>query len=135
MTPILGERRRIQAAAVLRLHGMDIPSPRSLVPGSEEAWGWVSGLVEGEGYFEPGLLAKTKKGPGVAADSADPDVVERLAMLTGAGTVVELGSRRAGWKTRYRWRVTKKADVQMILSHILPCLGERRTRQASYALR
>ncbi len=134
MAPLLGERRRIQAAAVLRLHDTDLPPPQTLVPGSEEAWGWISGLVEGEGCFEPGPLAKKRKGLAVAVDSTDPDVVERLAMLTGAGTLTNLGSRQANWKTRYRWRVTKKAEVQMILSRILPRLGERRAGQASYVL-
>jgi hypothetical protein len=132
ITPLLGERRRIQAAAVLRLQDMDLPLPRILVPGGDEAWGWISGLVEGEGYFRP---LTRKKGPEVVVDSTDPDVVERLTVLTGAGTVVNLGSRQANWKTRYRWRVTKKADVRMILSRILPRLGERRTGQVSCILR
>jgi hypothetical protein len=135
MAPRLGERRRVQAAAVLRRHDMDFPSPRILALGSNEAWGWISGLVEGEGYFQPGPLCKKNRGPGIAVDSTDSDVVECLAALTGAGTVVNLGSRRPNWKTRYRWRVTKKADVQMILSRMLPQLGERRAEQASYVLR
>lgn len=131
MAPLLGERRRIQAAAVLRLHDIDLPLPRILVPGSDEAWGWISGLVEGEGYFRP---PSKNRGPEVVVDSTDPDVVERLAVLTDAGTVVNLGSRQAKWKTRYRWRVTKKADVRMILSRVLPRLGERRTGQVSCIL-
>jgi len=132
---LLGKRRRIQAAAVLRLHDMDLPSHRILAPGSDGAWGWISGLVEGEGYFQPAQLSQKKRGPGVAVDSTDPDVIERLATLTGAGTIVNLGSRRPNWKTRYRWRVTKKADVRMILSRMLPQLGERRAEQASFVLR
>jgi hypothetical protein len=101
--------------------------------GSDEAWSWVGGLIEGEGYFQPGLTNK-KRGVQVAVDSTDEDVVERLAALTVAGTVINLGSRQAHWKTRYRWSVTKKADVESVLSGIVPTLGARRARQASYVL-
>ena len=71
----------------------------------------------------------------VGVDSTDKDVVERLAYLTGAGTLTTLQSRQAHWwKIQYRWAVARRAQVELVLSRILPSLGARRTEQAAYVL-
>jgi hypothetical protein len=131
--PWLGTRRRMRVDEILRLRGLGTPAATPLSPGSDEAWNWVSGLIEGEGAFQPGPATK-RRGVQVVADSTDKDVIERLAILTGVGTVLNLGSQQAHLKIRYRWSVTRKADVESVLSRIMPMLGTRRTGQASYVL-
>jgi hypothetical protein len=120
VAPLLGERRRERAGAILALQGHPLPAVRTLRPESEEAWNWVSGIIEGEGYFQPKPHTK-RRGLLVGVDSTDKDVVERLAYLTGAGTLTTLQSRQAHWwKTQHRWAVARKAHVESVLSRILP---------------
>ena len=133
VTPLLGSRRRIRASEILTLHGIGTPDALALTPGSDLAWSWVGGLIEGEGFFQPSPVGK-QRGVQVAVDSTDEDIVQRLANLAGVGTVINLGRRQAHWKPRHRWRAAKKSDVELILSRILPTLGSRRSSQASYVL-
>jgi hypothetical protein len=133
VTPLLASRRRAQAAKVMGLYDISLPDACSLTPGSDSAWSWVAGLIEGEGFFQPGPFTK-RRNPQVCVDSTDRDVVERLTVLTGSGTLLDLGSRRMGWKARYRWCVAKKSEVRTVLSLSMSLLGTRRAEQASYVL-
>lgn len=135
VAPLLGARRRIRASEILALHDLRTPDVLALTPGSDQAWGWVGGLIEGEGYFQPGPVTKRQDNPQVSVDSTDLDVIERLSELTGVGTVASHSRREAHRKEIHRWRVTKRSDVRMVLSGTLPTLGARRSERASYILR
>jgi hypothetical protein len=133
VAPFLSRRRRAGAAAILALHGQELPAEQSLSPRSPAAWGWISGLIEGEGWIRPSPAAK-RQGALLAADSTDTDVIERLTYLAGTGTVCAIPPRRPGCKPAQRWAVSKKADVRMILEHIMPYFGVRRMERARYVL-
>lgn len=107
ITPFLSKRRRLSASAVLALHGQGVPAEQPLRPGSPEAWGWVAGLIEGEGWICPSPLAKRKRIL-LAASSTDLDVIERLTCLTGVGTIYAIPPKRQGCKPAQMWSVNKK---------------------------
>lgn len=66
-----------------------------------------------------------RHGLAVSCASIDQDVIEKLHLLTGMGTVRPevIATKR----TLYRWRVTTRSDVVRLLYYILPYMGERRS--------
>jgi hypothetical protein len=133
IAPLLGQRRRIGASAVLALHGQEVPAERSLKPGSPEGWAWVAGLIEGEGWMGPGP-GTVKRTPILAAESTDRDVIERIAALTDAARIADIRPRTPACKPSWRWSVCSRTDTRRILAAILPLLGRRRAERARYVL-
>jgi hypothetical protein len=135
IAPLLSERRRDQAQVVADRQGLRPVSPREPQPGTDEAWGWVAGIIEGEGYIGTGPGAKHPRFL-LTVDSTDRDVVTRVARLTGVGSAYLLPARRdkPHWKPLWTWRVTNKADITYVLEAVLPLLGKRRAERARYVL-
>ncbi len=89
---------------------------------------YVAGLLDAEG--DVGYQASELSGKAVLAldfGEGDTELMERLQMTIGTGRLQEMGNGQC------RLVVTKPADVQCVLSQVLPYLTRRRTA-ASRAL-
>jgi hypothetical protein len=133
LAPLLLQRRRAAIEAILRAGGRVLPPPVEFQPGTGEAWAWVAGLLEGEGWISPAPNS-IRQGVAVAVQSTDFDTIERLAALTQVGSIVDLKRRSANHKPSRRWGVRSHADARLVLAATLPWLGERRTARARYVL-
>lgn len=91
--------------------------------------GWVAGLFEGEGCV---VIRRTPDRDHVAVqllvNMTDEDVIQRLAAVTGVGTVrgPVWSPKRAHKKPVWHWFCGREQDVAFVLVHIFPYLGERR---------
>lgn len=104
--------------------------------------GWVAGIIEGEGSFA--VRSKTNPTTGNTSRSGqiqvamtDPDILRRLAEVTGVGHVNGPYVRptdKAHWKPLYHWTVSRKSDLARILLAIYPLLGERRKQRVAAVL-
>lgn len=92
---------------------------------------WLTGIFEGEGY-----IALSNRHWQVGIGMSDRDVIERVAALTGIGsiTIDERGLRRPGRKTMFTWRICGHAEIVDFLDHLLPLLGHRRSSRARDAI-
>jgi LAGLIDADG endonuclease len=98
---------------------------------------WVAGFLEGEGTF--GCNARTsKENPGLpfprvqmTADSTDEDVIRHLHQLAD-GRVA--GPYNTGHKPVWRWRLSRKAEIKVLCTALLPLMGRRRARQVTLIL-
>ena len=133
IAPLLLHRRRAAIEFILRAAGKAVPPTQEIQPGSPEAWAWVAGLIEGEGWICPGPGAVRRKLI-VAAQSTDHDVIERLAALTEVGHIASIPRQQEHFKSSWRWSVYNQPDSRRILSAILPMLGARRSERARYVL-
>jgi hypothetical protein len=133
IAPILLGRRRASAESVLGADGRTMPPPTAMRPGEPESWGWVAGLIEGEGCIVPGPSSKDQR-PRISLDMTDFDVIERLTTLTSAGTTMEIASRRPRGRPLRRWNVSRKAEIRTVIENVMPHLGARRKERAAYAL-
>lgn len=134
LAPLLLQRRREQMAFIFRSAGTSMPPPASLVYGEPDAWGWVAGLIEGEGWIGP-APGSPRQALSVSVESTDADVVERLRELTGVGSihgVARVRSERE--RPTWSWRVSNRRDTCHVLEAIHPLLGERRRARADHAL-
>jgi hypothetical protein len=134
VAPFLLGRRRDRVGDLLGRHGIFLPPPTPILGGSLEAWAWVAGLLEGEGWLSPGPATHARKVK-LGVSSTDWDVLDRLHVLTGAGSIYPVKRRRETWKPAWQWTVSNRRDVHGILNQILPWLGERRSERARYVLR
>ena len=82
---------------------------------------WMAGLFEGEGNIQTESW-RTK----LRIKMTDKDVIDRFAEYAGCGTVIFVPRGKAHWKDQWLWSTSKKADVQRLLSDMLPYFGERR---------
>jgi hypothetical protein len=120
LAPLLLGRRRETVAARLVAASRGTPVAVSLEPDSPGSWAWVAGLIEGEGWMAPGP-SSARRSPVVAAESTDQDVLERLAALTGVGTIVPVKNRKPGvWKPSARWSVSDRSDVRHVVCDRAP---------------
>lgn len=133
VAPLLGTRRRTRAEEVLALHGRELPAAYQMAPGSPEAWGWVAGMIEGEGYVVPGPDSKDQR-PRIGLQMVDFDVIDRLAAITRVGTICNITPRRQTEQPLRRWTVDRREHIRLVLQNILPYLGERRANRARYVL-
>ena len=133
IAPLLLQRRRDQMSFIFQAAGMPMPPIAALVYGQPDAWGWVAGLIEGEGWILPAPQG-ARRGLSVNVQSTDLDVIERLAELTAVGRVHSIAHVRSGEKPRWAWRVSNRRDTCHVLDAIHPLLGERRKARADYAL-
>jgi hypothetical protein len=134
LAPLLLRRRRAATGRIFQAAGRSMPAVTELQAGSSEAWAWVAGLLEGEGWMQPGPETASRK-PVIAAESTDRDVIDRLAALTGVGHIMEIRPRTATRKLSWRWSTCSQAGVRLVLSETLPLFGERRAGQAWHVLR
>lgn len=84
-------------------------------------WGWVAGLLEGEGYFghrRNGDLI-------IQIVMTDGDVIKRLHKVLGLGPTFKQRQLPSG-KTAFVWNLTKQADCAGLMMTLLPMMGERR---------
>ncbi len=100
------------------------------MPVSELEWAWIAGLFEGEGS-----IIKRTKSPGynLVLSMSDKDVVERLHSFVG-GHLYVVPPRQSHHKVQYRWELFNRLEVGLVLTKILPYLGERRTAKAVEAI-
>jgi hypothetical protein len=133
LAPLFLQRRRQQIAFIFRAADIDMPPADSPTPGHPTAWGWVAGLIEGEGWIMPAPGA-TRQALSVNVQSTDMDVVERLRELTGVGSVHAVARVRPRESPTWTWRVSNRRDTCHVLEAIHPMLGERRRVRADYAL-
>lgn len=98
---------------------------------------WVAGLLEGEGSFILTVSRPPRKDGqpsrrviNVVCGSTDKDIIEKLYRLTGVGRIYEDKVRTdgvvQGRKRMYRWQVSRREDLLLLLKAIRPHMGERR---------
>lgn len=83
---------------------------------------WLAGILDGEGCF---TYSNGGKNPVVTVAMSDFDVIERVAAVTGVGTILEY-KVAAGRKPMLRWWVGRRRDVARVLLAIYPLMSERR---------
>jgi hypothetical protein len=133
LSPFLLRRRRESLQFIFDTAGRVMPSAEELPTKSLESWAWAAGLIEGEGWIGPSPKAGRKSSI-VAVESTDQDVIERLVAATSYGHITSLGQRTSCSKPNWRWSVYSHADVHVVLTAILPLLGNRRANRANYVL-
>jgi hypothetical protein len=89
LAPFLLSRRRRMIGHLLLEHGTEIPEQMVLPSDSDEAWAWVAGIVEGEGWIGP-RPGGSRKSPVLSVESTDRDVLDRLADLTKLGHILDV---------------------------------------------
>jgi len=102
---------------------------------TESQWAWVSGILEGEGYFNIRPLRKQYLSPCITVRMTDKDIIERLFLITGVGSIN--GPYRENDRKRkpiWDWRVGNREDVKWILVNCLPWFGQRRGDRARHML-
>jgi hypothetical protein len=89
---------------------------------------WLSGLLEGEGYFQI-----TKPRPNhpiqvlIRLSMTDKDVVEKAANLLNVP--VNCKAETSQKKTIYSLTLSRRNDVEKVLIQILPHMGSRRGKK------
>jgi len=82
---------------------------------------YVAGLLDGQGEVGYKTLEGSERATlALAFDGTDPQLLERLRATIGTGHVQDIGADQS------RLVVSKAADVQYILSQVLPYLTRRR---------
>jgi hypothetical protein len=133
IAPLLLQRRRVAIGAILHAGNRPLPPSVDFQSRSDEAWAWVAGILEGEGWISPAPRS-IRQQVAVAVESTDLDTIERLAALTQVGRIADIKRRSVNHKPSWRWAAYSRADARLILSATLPWLGERRTARARYVL-
>lgn len=103
----------------------------------EQRYAWAAGLLEGEGCFS---LYKRKSrrntfDAAIHCEMSDEDVVRRLPLIFGVGTVnlrLNKNNRRTDSvrKPTWIWSVQNKQHVLEVLLRVMPYLGSRRLEKA-----
>lgn len=93
---------------------------------SQSDWAWLSGLLEGEGWF--GSAGTGGKSPRVRVQMTDQDVMERVAKMFSVKCRLD---HRFGMQNRKPiWRAEVGGDrAVVIMNRILPQMGKRRTER------
>ncbi len=89
---------------------------------------WLSGWLEGEGYFGTGVGT-----PVFVVNSTDRDVVERAATLIGHCKVVPIKMQQPHWKQQYRIQLYG-AKAAFVMETVKPFMGQRRRAAIDAAL-
>ena len=100
-------------------------------------WSWVAGLFEGEGSMTMAPYRDRRKGlftRCLVVAMCDEDVVRKLHRMLDVGRVRYVPPRRAKWSESWRWECSRWPDIEMVLTGMLPYLGERRTARAKEML-
>lgn len=101
------------------------PSTLNLMTPVQRAW--VAGLLEGEGCFSINNANRATKSIRIQVTMADLDVLEKLQVIVGGGTI------RGPHKTRskkhaptYTWDLAGYHDCVNLINKVYRHLGERR---------
>lgn len=128
--------RRVNAAGGITRRQGPPRSPRTLtVPTDPAVLGYIAGMFDGEGNLYWRRLTDYGCSVRVTIYSTTPEVIEWLH--TTMGGVVRWDHKRTerrGWKPMGSWVVSRAADVDAILSALLPYLIIKRDA-ATQALR
>ena len=97
---------------------------------------WMSGLLEGEGYFGINKRKYTTKDgtikeylePYIHLQMTDKDVVEKYASIIGS-TIRTHQSKRENRKLLYRCGLNGKKKVIPLLQELYPLMGKRRQQR------
>ena len=98
----------------------DRPPPRTDMSDAEVAW--IAGVLEGEGCW---TRCGTHGGWRVAVRMTDEDVIRRLQVITGIGTITVESSKK-GYKTAWCWCVAARVHREWLTVQVWPWMGERR---------
>lgn len=88
---------------------------------------WVAGLFEGEGS-----LSSSNGRWQLALSMTDRDVIERLRVRVGAGSITI--ANRAPRLPVYQWRLCSRIPTIAVVEQLLPHMGERRAKRMTDAL-
>lgn len=102
------------------------------LPNQSNKWAWIAGLLEGEGCFSLHQRKERRntKSCAIHCEMTDEDVIRKLHLLSGVGTVNFRPSRK-NRKPTWIWSVQKKVDILEILLGIAPFMGQRRLEKIS----
>lgn len=92
---------------------------------------WLAGLFEGEGcisYHGPSSVR-------LQIQMTDRDVIERVAAMTTGREPSSYQQRDGRSKRMWFWQVGWRPDVEELLTHMMPWLGDRRRARAEDALK
>ena len=95
---------------------------------------WLSGLLEGEGYFQ--ITKPRHHNPSqvvIRLAMTDKDVVEKAAKLLN-NVPVNQKAKTTQRKTIYAISLSKRDEVEKILLQILPFMGSRRNQKINECL-
>lgn len=109
--------------------GYEVRDPRlGRVPEFDDRWlAWLAGLLEGEAYFCFSTNPRTTQGGcGVRLRMTDEDVVRRVHVLVGGGSVRGPQPRRGNRQPTWEWALYRREDLLPLLQAILPYMGMRR---------
>lgn len=91
---------------------------------------WLAGILEGEGSFFELKRPKKRTLARVSMAMTDHDIVERVAEVTGVGTVKHVPRRsRPDRKPIWHWVVQRNNDAVDVMKAVRPWMGERRTER------
>lgn len=95
---------------------------------------WAAGVYEGEGTVYMQVRPDGSRSPIaiLKVTMSDLDVIERLRLITGRGSVALAGRRKRAehHKTLYRW-ITYGSNARAVIDLFWPWLGNRRREQAA----
>lgn len=92
---------------------------------------WLAGLFEGEGC----VSFHGKNEVHLVINMTDQDVMERVHKLTGfVGSFRFYESKNPNHKDTWNWAVGERDQVIMLITLLLPWMGERRSRKMKAAL-
>lgn len=101
-------------------------------PGTVAALAWLAGLLEGEGTFEAHRQGAFTY-PRISISMCDEDVVRRASELLSSRSVWREDPREEGWSPTFGTAITG-ARAAVIMSDLLPYMGERRSSEIRIAL-
>lgn len=95
---------------------------------------WMSGLLEGEGSFIPGLPSYPTK-PIISLQMTDEDVIAKVAGIFAVRYSTSKSEARAeaGWRTSFGVKTSGQNAVHW-MKLLYPSMGERRQKQIDIAL-
>jgi len=105
------------------------PAPTTRAMTKDEL-AWLSGIIEGEGSF----VANGRRFGAVRVVMTDKDVINRLAGVSGVGTVHAIKPRQAHHKQAWAWQVVRPPSIASLITAVAPFLLERRYCAASKVL-
>lgn len=90
--------------------------------------GWVTGILEGEGYF-----LSRKGNPQVGCAMTDEDTIKNLRDLCGGRYCVQRYKKQPHWKDAYVWYLHGVAAEELMLA-VLPHMSQRRKEKIETVL-
>jgi hypothetical protein len=116
-------------------------APPAAAPRVDDEWrAWAAGLFDGEGCsallnhrthtgYKTGELSVTQ-----SSLVGSPEVLRRLAVVTGAGHISGPYPQRNATMDVFRWKAAALADIERVTAQLWPWLGEVKRTQAQQVL-